>query len=237
MRSILKLLALLCLVVSLGGSANAFMLGGVPGGATVGTLSIDGAASNGAGNVVLSTTKTNNIIVVYCVTTGGSVCGSITDTAGLVWTRRIDYENSGSNLVWITEFWALSTSILTSDTIVTTNGSRMTAFGVNGANLSTPFDPNVSLPATNSSLSGNIAATISTTKSVDMVISCARASASLGTITYPSGETSIVSGGANQAIGQRITASAQSSVSESYSFSTTPSLPTLLVDAIQASGQ
>ncbi len=111
-----------------------------------GPLSLDGSVhgtSPGTNFAVLtlSTTKTNNIIYVASESNGSptSVVGS---TLGAFTAR-----SAGA----ISSFWILAPSILSSETITLTYSGgtsfiSATAFAVNGANTSSPFDVNGSVP-------------------------------------------------------------------------------------------
>ena len=135
-------------------------------------LSLDGNANaSNSTALVLTTTQPNDIIVVHefnesdALGTENTV-SNITDTYGLHWTERsattspdmIQYAGSVAgvdNEVW----WALATSPLSSDTITinlsgTTDCESEVAFGVNGANISNPWDSNTSLPPKAISVSG-----------------------------------------------------------------------------------
>ena len=130
-------------------------------------LSLDGHVNNGTGGgpvtLTLSTTKANDIIVVHVFNESASpsiyTVSGITDSAGLSWAKRsattspdmVQYGGGSAGVddeVW----WALATSTLSSDTITvnlsgTTDCISAVAFGVNGANISNPWDTNASLPA------------------------------------------------------------------------------------------
>jgi len=129
--------------------------------------SIDGQANANfsgpsTGNVSLTTTQSDDIIVaiVHTETTGSSgyrPVGSIIDTAGLSWQRRAQYQwaggrNSNSNTLEI--WWAYAPAALTADMITAhisggnVDDATILAFGVAGADTTSPFDTNVSLPAT-----------------------------------------------------------------------------------------
>lgn len=124
-------------------------------GALVPALGLDGIASGGVSGapsttstVTLTTTHTNDVIVV-CVNTGGNfnrghVTG-IADTAGLTWRKRQQRYVVGvtpSVEIW----WAHAPLALTSDVITVTTTSTgataLTAFGVCGANYLAPWDRN-----------------------------------------------------------------------------------------------
>ncbi|MDI3469808.1 MAG: hypothetical protein OJF62_001871 [Pseudolabrys sp.] len=129
--------------------------------------SIDGQANanfsgTATGNVSLTTTQADDVIVVivHTETTGTNgyrPVGSVTDTAGLSWQRRAQYQwaggrNSNSNTLEI--WWAHAPAALTADTITAhisggnVDDATILAFGVAGADIDEPFDTNAALPAT-----------------------------------------------------------------------------------------
>lgn len=153
MRRVSRILAALAVLIGFGWSQGHA------------ALTIDGTAKNiGTGvssfTVTLSTTLTNDIIVVLgsCESAGGAVSVSSVSGGGLTWARRgttFQYSNAtpGGH---IDVFWALAPSALSSTVITltlsgTTDDCSAVAFGVNGANTTTPWDTNVSIPATASS--------------------------------------------------------------------------------------
>jgi hypothetical protein len=137
-------------------------------------LSVDGIATNtgtgNSGSVTLTTTLSNDIIVVLIACEADSrgaganpsSVSSVTAT-GLSFTQRSRFHSeSGIQAHGIVAdldyevWWALAASPLSSVTIsvsMTNSGGNIddwaiTAFGVNGANTSTPWDANGSLPST-----------------------------------------------------------------------------------------
>ena len=114
------------------------------------------------GNVSLTTTQSDDIIVaiVHTETTGANgyrPVSSVTDTAGLSWQRRAQYQwaggrNTNSNTLEI--WWAHALAALSADTITAhvsggnVDDATILAFGVAGADIDEPFDTNVALPAT-----------------------------------------------------------------------------------------
>jgi hypothetical protein len=105
------------------------------------------STSGTTGTATLSTTLTNDIIVVGAVSNvgGASATNPVVDTAALTWTSR--YNASGSSQI----YWAKAASTLSSDVITyTNNGSasilQVFALAIHGANLTSPFDPNGALP-------------------------------------------------------------------------------------------
>src|SRR5262249_18045984 len=143
---------------------------------------------------------------------------SISDTAGLAWTLRasasgLPDQYTGNNRDQMAEFWATSTGSLSSDVVTESisgcasiqyggeyNG--LIVFGVGGANLATPFDPNISLPAATSG-EGSPSVTISTTNSQDLLVAGGQNGAFSnppGDLTPGSGFTQIaVMNGGNEA--------------------------------------
>jgi Cadherin-like len=112
------------------------------------------AMHSGGGNatVTLTTTKTNDIIVVMVyneLDAGASAVSGVT-SPGLTFAQRS--RSNGSSNGNLEVWWALSTGILTSAVITvafaaTYDDASLVAFGVNGCNTTTPWDSNSSLPA------------------------------------------------------------------------------------------
>ena len=123
-------------------------------GITVPPLALDGYATSGINNngsttsaVTLSTSNKFDVIVV-CVVTGGfwnhGYVTSVTDTAGLTWTKR-NQRWSGGTYPSLEIWWAPSAAALTGDVITVhttaTGATSLTAFGVTGAaNYEAPWD-------------------------------------------------------------------------------------------------
>jgi hypothetical protein len=126
-------------------------------------LALDGHAKGSANTAVttatatLTTTSTNDVIIA-CVTVNAAnstavQVSSITDGASLTWTRRSQTGGVDSNSHYddLECWWAASSGTLTSDAIVahasaSTDTIGILVFGISGANTSTPFDANASLP-------------------------------------------------------------------------------------------
>jgi hypothetical protein len=135
------------------------------------TLSLDpsGPANNSGGTttqtLTISTTLTNNIIIVM---------GQVNDTtdisvtsSGLTWTRFAVFAGGPSTIYG---YWALATGVLLNHLITvnfagTASFSIATAFAVNGAKTSAPFDTNAALP-----MQSGIGGTLTTTASNTMLI-------------------------------------------------------------------
>lgn len=164
--------------------------------------------------VTLTTANTNDIIVLSIEANNFSGAGnaltvtSIVDTAGLTWTSRAISYNDVAFPIF--EYYAISASALTADIITitfnnTTNfGIEATAFGISGANTTTKFDSNGSLPV--APLTGPFdPLTYSTSNANDFIISHFRM-ASTANPTQGAGWTKII--GANFQLVQYRTVSA-----------------------------
>lgn len=231
------------------------------------TLAIDGSAtlSIAAGTVTntLSNTNTNDVIVAQIfvnATTGTPTISSVSDTLGLTWNKRTlpsgcKYTDTTPETNDIEEYWAFSSGKLTSDVIsvTQTGGSgtlsmRLTTASINGANTTTPFDPNVSLPAcTNTTALGtptaaSLSQTVSGTKAKTIFLGFLRntgVGSGFATVTRPSGFTQIIASGSFADSSSQIFSSAQTSLALQYSWSNTTGQTSVgyLMDAIQAAGQ
>jgi hypothetical protein len=146
------------------------------------TLAIDGTATGvntglGVATCTLTTTNTNDIIILFVSwDNGGGTTFTITDTANLTWHLRAS-ENTGNSSSVTREYYAVSSGALTADIITCTASSgtnrlALVAFGVSGANTSTPYDPGVGVPVTANSQSSvtSLTANVVTTAAVAMVI-------------------------------------------------------------------
>ena len=208
---------------------------------TPGPLAIDSSASAGCGHntnscsATLSTFHPSDLIIVYAMESLDlqTVCNfSVNDAAGLHWTFRggVSGRNDGytnSSRDQIAEFWAASPNVLSSDTITESiSGCASIEYGgeyngllvvaVAGADLGSPFDPNVSLPASASGESNTPSVTLSTSNSQDLIISAAQQS-SFGTLTAGPGFTQIFSSGpGGSAEEYRIVNSPQTSLPVTY---------------------
>lgn len=230
------------------------------------SLTIDGSATGGAASggglgqgftttVTLTTSLTNDIIVLYVVTCGHSATPGnqfgpvqeVTDTAGLTWKRRqvIGLVQDQNLEIW----WAHAASALSSDVITvklpaySNQDIALAAFGVNGANTSSPWDANTSLPSYKSNGgSGSPIATYSTTAADTIVLAFWATDGAFGTSGgIPSGFTdaiggSFTKGNAGADVAYEIQSSAQTNVNVQYSAGTNSNDRTVLVDAIVASG-
>lgn len=140
----------------------------VSGGGT-NNLSADGTASNGGNNIAscamtLSTSKSNDVL--YAIMASNFYDATIADTSLLTWSSsRLHFGSLGN--FWIQTWTAIAPSALVADVITVTSSGGVANYlncgvlAINGANTSSPYDPNGSLPATN----GSGAAQYSTTNS------------------------------------------------------------------------
>lgn len=205
------------------------------------SLAIDphAAASNGGTTVTLTTTDTNDIIILEGLgSTSGATVSSVSDTAGLTWTCPAGKSVSNGNQT-ISYCWAFSSGALTSDVITPTMSSgavsRCTAFGVNGADTTTPFDTNGALPGKQANASSQSASvTISTSCTNTFLFAWVDGANALSTVTRPTSFTQIVATGSFQDTSYLIVSSTQSSVAESYSWTGTAGKNSMIVDAIRA---
>jgi hypothetical protein len=168
-------------------------------------MSIDGvgyvASSTTGPTLTLTTTKPNDVIILQITYDAGTQSISPTDAAGLTWNERsgMPYEHSqGNNHETIDEWWAVAFSPLSSDTISLNGLSANTvaiAFGIAGANTTSPFDSNLGLPYKNgggSSTTPNVP-NVSTSNTNDMILGLVGYKSSTTNETAATGYTLITS--------------------------------------------
>ena len=212
-----------------------------------GTTSSTSAVTSSPATVSLSTTTSNDLIILYGTNrpTGSlAVITGVTDTAGLSWSLRKALVSTQTvsgqtqdNEVW----WAKAPSPLSSDTITVAYGSgvmfvRLNAFGIKGVN-SSPFDPNGSLPAgsyVNSLAGSSLGNTISTTNSDTMLLGFlgCTGSANCTTITPPAGSTNIFTQNGILSVDYIKYTAAQSSITPTYSWVAGAYVTSLITDAV-----
>ena len=152
------------------------------------TFGIDGTGGNAAGSSAISslsatlTTTKPDIVVVASEAAGPSSypsVSSITDTAGLTWHSRKIFQQHGigsaTDYFDTEEWYAVATVPLTSDSITVTISAStkkfaINVFGVSGANIFNPFDPNSGVPGTASGSSTSPSVSISTSNGNDMIL-------------------------------------------------------------------
>ena len=149
-------------VVNANGNANLSLAGLTQNGPQVNgtsTLGIDGTGYSGAYGVsatsasVSLTTANPNDVIILDIAYNGPAIASISDTAGLTWHERAVAGSSGSQIY---QYYAIAPTALAADGITvnfagTAGYYAMDAFGIVGANTSSPFDTNVSVPGTSNS--------------------------------------------------------------------------------------
>lgn len=135
------------------------------------SLSLDG--NNGANtsttsvSATLTTTKSNNLIMAVALVNSSSpvISDNLNGGTGLTWNSRASSFDGVA--AWVISWWAVASTPLTSGSITVTNSNAafktLMVFGVNGANISSPFD---GTPVTGS---GSPSLTISTSNSNSFV--------------------------------------------------------------------
>ena len=151
--------------------------------------STSGASITGAGSgtIAYTTVGTDNIIVLFSQSspnhTSGSVdISTVTDTHSLTWTKKTSLHilsASSPNVDNTQEVWWAHAATALSGTITVTYGATiddaaLTTVSVSGVyDPTSPWDPNVSLPATASNTTGSAAipsVTLSTTAASTLVL-------------------------------------------------------------------
>jgi len=101
------------------------------------------------------TTASANVVVIVMIELNvpSATTTGVSDTAGLVWTKRAtSNQNQTGNITYMEEWWAPSTGALSGDVITFTTTTSTTyaianAFCISGAaNIAAPFDVDGSLP-------------------------------------------------------------------------------------------
>lgn len=188
--------------------------------------------------VAITATKSNDLICIASKgSIGGGVLTGVTDTSSLSWSRRgrALFDNTAA---YVEEWCALSTGIYngTISAVQTNNTAAsgiVSAIAISGVNLTSPFDPNSSLPAINGlTVAGTALAPtspISTTSPNALVLSIVTWNTT-GTLTIPSGFTSLATT-TSRAYAYENFSSAQTGISPSTS-NTSSSLGGGIFDAI-----
>ncbi len=148
-----------------------------------GGLALDG---NGFGTAIgssciwgkpLTTTNKPDVIVVMLAindtTTSISSVAGVTDNASLSWTLRASLKGPAN--VQIFYYYAIASEPLSADNITFALSSKDVAtvcqdFGVSGADINAPFDPNINMPNMQSGNSDTISPTYSTSNPNDFLI-------------------------------------------------------------------
>lgn len=173
-------------------------------------MTVDGHAVNPTGSgtcapgvmgtctISVTTTLTNDVIVLFvqCGLPGllGSV--TITDGSSLAWNTRVSWQQIGNRAQG--EWWAVSSGALSSDTVTATFTQSQTAcnllyIAINGANTATPYDSNAAEPAT---VNGNSPTScVMTTDNADVILFGEVGQTGTPVFTRPSGWTAGDTGG------------------------------------------
>src|SRR4029077_20110557 len=111
-------------------------------------------------------------VIILEVLQNGTTVSSVSDTAGLVWHQRA-VAGTGSQTIY--EYYAIAANAVAADTITvnftgTASYVDLNAFGISGANTSSPFDSNLSLPATPADSLG----TVTTSNANDFIFAAYR---------------------------------------------------------------
>jgi len=169
-----------------------------------GTPAIDGtntAGGSGVSTVALTTTQSNDVIIVAAGGTQNGTAGTGMTVSGcsLSWTQKSFANDAVAREVQL--WYAVAASPLSACTItVTANGAwivtGITAMGISGANTSTPFDPNGASSGTaHGASSAPTVSGISTSNANDILIGGVVAAGS-GPPTAGSGFTQLWNSGA-----------------------------------------
>ncbi len=129
------------------------------------------AISVNSTSTALTTSKPNDVVIVYLAEGGSSLSAfGISDSAGLSWRPIKSFENSNGRAA---EYWmAISPTPLKNDIITTTSLSpgnlNLYAIGINGADLASPTDANsTSVPT---APAANISGMITTSNPKDLIL-------------------------------------------------------------------
>ena len=152
----------------------------IPRGIVNGPFALDGnsfftsAVTSTSTEVTLTTAYANDVIVLNIAENGATV-SSVSDTVGLTWHEEaVTGATSTDNLIY--QYYAIAPTALSSDAITVSftgggaNYNALNAFGISGANTSSPFDTNASIPT--AADSGQIS--VDTTNADDFIFAAYR---------------------------------------------------------------
>ena len=149
------------------------------------SLGLDGSSANGCPNytsscsATISTSHGNDILITFAIEQldlQTSCTFNLSDTAGLSWTARSDIFFDPTGRTQVQEFWAVAANPLSSNMVTESisgcgnNYNNLIVFGISGANIYSPFDPNAALPGSANGYSGDTSVLVSTSNPNDMVI-------------------------------------------------------------------
>src|SRR5437867_3707516 len=158
-----------------------------PAGAVTGqaSLGLDGSSANGCPyytsscSATISTSHGDDILITFAIEQldlQTSCTFNLSDTAGLSWTARSDIFFDPTGRTQVQEFWAVAANPLSSNTVTESisgcgnNYNNLIVFGISGANIYSPFDPNAALPSSANGYSGDTSVLVSTSNPNDMII-------------------------------------------------------------------
>jgi hypothetical protein len=158
----------------------------------------------------LTTSKANDVLILFIGAEGSGPLVSLMDTAGLTWHHRASAPfNFTTDFETVEEWYATSASPLSNDniTIKTTTAGDFHCFvlAVAGANPASPFDPsagcgsNAAVPQSAESSNGtaNGTVTICTSNRNDLLVSALWATGSYSINSVPTGFIALAGGGMN----------------------------------------
>ena len=170
-------------------------------------------------SVTLTTASANDVIILNIVENGSAIA-SVSDTAGLTWQERAV---AGTSPYPIYQYYAIAPHALSADSITVNFTSSplyypyyvdLHAFGISGANTSSPFDTNASIPAT----SNNSTVSATTSNANDLIFAAYRLSAP--TASAGSGWTAIGASADNYLSEYQIVSTTQSGLVATASLAT-----------------
>lgn len=169
---------------------------------------------------------------------GGGIISAVSDDKSLTWVKRAgvtyDATGAGSLEIWYAKASGVySGTVSVTQTVSTGVNTSMTVFGIAGSVAASPPDANASLPKTNSTAGGTslASAAFSTTSANTFIISAAAVNSTGGTITPPTGFTSIVNS-ASRDFSYKIVSAAQVGITPTVNWVTSNSAGAVW-DAIQ----
>ncbi len=145
----------------------------------------------------LTTTSTNDVIIVFTSVLGGAATVSAVVGTGLSFTQRSLPAGTIASSIIVQEWYAIASSVFSNTITATVSASTnvaILAFGVSGVNTTTPFDTNAALPNVATVTAATITGTVSTTFPNDFVFSVVAHVSTEATSTIPAGFTLIEAG-------------------------------------------
>jgi len=220
-----------CFNGTIGDASILALDGGVGSGGTCNSTSVSSCS------VTLTTTQSNDVIVVYCVDGTGGGTFSTPTAAGLTFTQR----GTTSNLANRTQalWYAIASSPISEPiTCAWTSAASVGAvvvFGVHGANTAAPFDTNAGLPYFNANFPNpNPSCTISTSNAYDFIFTGVYSNGGAITGNPPSPFSSIATN-VNMGASYEVVAATQTNLTIQWSTSGSPRVA-WMCDAIVAAG-